>query len=122
MLAQLEADEKSVRGRFEAELREWGAQELARRGRGRRTLPLFHGSLVYRTVPATIRVADEAAALNHAVSISAVKVDTGTYRAAALEARKQTGEILPGVEIIPEREHFGIKFGKDSGNESSFRE
>ncbi len=82
------------------QLREFSAQEMERQGRGRRTLPLFHGSLTYRRVPATLRVADEAAALNHAVEIGAVKVDTGTYRAAALEARKQTGEILPGG-IIP---------------------
>ena len=66
-----------------------------------------------------MRVADEAAALNHALEIGAVKVDTGTYRDAALRARKETGEILPGVEIVPDREKFTIKFGKDSGESNA---
>ena len=114
MLRQLDQDRAGLE-RFIPQLREWGAAELERRGRGRRTLPLFHGSLSYRKVPAGLRVADEAAALNEATARGLVKVDAAGYRAAALEARKETGELLPGVEVVPEREHFGIRFGKDAG-------
>lgn len=65
-------------------------------------------------VPATLRVSDQAPALNHAVEIGAVKLDTGTYRAAAREVRKQIGESLPGVEVVPKREHLGIRSGRES--------
>jgi len=111
MLAQLDADERSLL-RFEPMLREWGAQELARRGGRRKSLPLFHGTLTYRKVPAGLKVADEGAALNEAVARGLIKLDAAGYRAAAIEARKATGEILPGIEVTPESEHFGIKFGK----------
>jgi hypothetical protein len=44
-----------------------------------------------------------------------VKVDTAAYRAAAIEARDTTGELLPGVVIVPEHEAFAVRFaGKDS--------
>ena len=110
MLAQLDTDERALRGRFEAELREWGAQELQRRGGRRRSLPLLHGTLSYRMVPPTLRVADTVEALNKAVELGAVKVDVDSYRKAALAAQKETGEILPGVEVVPKREHFGYGF------------
>ena len=65
-------------------------------------------------MPATLRVDDVAAALETAASLGAVKVDVDTYRRAALDAKKATGELLPGCALVPEREHFGINFGKDS--------
>ena len=69
-----------------------------------------------RTVPASLRVNDTAAALSTAATLGAVKVDTAAYRQAALEARNATGELLPGVVVVPPSEHFGISFGKDSGS------
>lgn len=66
-------------------------------------------------MPATLRVEDTAAALNKAVVIGAVRVDS--YRRAALEARKATEELLPGVGVVPEREHFGICFGRENGGD-----
>ncbi len=113
--AQLDSDEKSLRDRFEAEAREWARAELDRRYKGRRkSLALLQGTFAFRAVPATLRVDDVAAALDRAASIGAVKVDMDTYRKAALDAKKATGELLPGVVIVPEREHFGVSFGKDS--------
>jgi len=58
-----------------------------------------------------------AAALNRAAELGAVKVDVDTYRKAAIEARKVTGELLPGVVIVPPTEHFGVSLGKDSSGE-----
>jgi hypothetical protein len=43
-----------------------------------------------------------------------VKVDEAAYRRHALDARKATGEILPGCVTVGEREHFTVRFGKDS--------
>lgn len=85
------------------------AQQLDRRYKGRRrSLHLLQGSFTFRAVPATLRLDDPAATLG------AVKVDAAAYRAAALDAQKTTGELLPGVVIVPPREHFAVNFGKDS--------
>ncbi len=67
--------------------------------------------------------ANFAAALNRAAELGAVKVDEAAYRKAALEAQKTTGELLPGVVIVPPSEHFSVSFGharmtgKDSAGE-----
>ena len=113
-MTQVDTDEKRLRDRFEAEAREWARAELAKRGNRRRSLALLQGTFAFRTVPATLRVDDTAAALNTAVSVGAVRVDTAAYRAAALEARDATGELLPGVVIVPEHETFAVRFGKDT--------
>ncbi len=113
--ARLDGEEKSLKDRFEAEAREWARAELDRRYKGRRkSLALLQGTFAFRAVPATLRVDDVAAALNTAVALGAVKVDEAAYRKAALDAKKAKDELLPGVVMVPEREHFGILFGKDS--------
>lgn len=113
--AQLDADEKSLRDRFEAEAREWARAELDRRYKGRRkSLALLQGTFAFRSTPATLRLDDVAAALSTAAALGAVKVDAAAYRAAALDAQRTTGELLPGCVIVPPSEHFGIHFGKDS--------
>ena len=115
--AQLDGEENSLKDRFEAEAREWARAELDRRYKGRRrSLALLQGTFAFRAVPATLRVDDVAAALETAATLGAVKVDAAAYRAAALDAQRTTGELLPGCVIVPEREHFGINFGKDSGD------
>ncbi len=118
-MAQLDADEKSLRDRFEAEAREWARAELARRGNRRRSLTLLQGTFAFRMVPATLRVDDVAAALNTAVEVGAVKVDADAYRRHALDTLKQTGELLPGCVQQGEREHFAVRFGKDSSTEAA---
>ena len=113
--AQLDGEEKSLKDRFEAEAREWARAELDRRYKGRRkSLALLQGTFAFRAVPATLRVDDVAAALNRAAELGAVKVDVSAYREHATAARNATGELLPGVVIVPAREHFGVSFGKDS--------
>jgi hypothetical protein len=58
---------------------------------------LLQGTFAFRTVPATLRVDDTS------VHVGAMKVDVATYRAAALQARKATGQILPGCVHQGER-------------------
>ncbi len=117
IVAQLDGDENSLKDRFEAEAREWARAELAQRGNRRRSLALLQGTFAFRAVPATLRLDDLAAALSTAATLGAVKVDAAAYRAAALDAQRTTGELLPGCVIVPPSEHFGINFGKDSGKE-----
>ena len=73
IVAQLDSDENSLRARFEAEAREWARQELARRGNRRRSLTLLQGTFAFRQVPAALRLADEAAALDYAERRAAFK-------------------------------------------------
>ena len=115
IVAKLDSEEKSLKDRFEAEAREWARAELLRRYQGRRrSLTLLQGTFAFRAVPATLRVEDLAAALNTAATLGAVKVDVETYRRAALDALKERGELLPGCVQEGEREHFAVRFGKDS--------
>ena len=119
IIAQLDGEEKRLNDRFEAEAREWARAELAGRGNRRRSLPLLQGTFAFRAVPASLRVDDLAAALSTAATLGAVKVDTAAYRAAALDAQRTTGELLPGCVIEPPSEHFGVSFGKDSSERDS---
>jgi len=144
ILALLDTDEQRLRFRFEAEAREWARGELERRFKGRRrSLPLLQGTFAFRQVPAALRLDDEAAALDYAERRAAFKgnpegtgpadfpncaplvpvLDAATYRQAAANWFEQTGELLPGVASVPERETFAVRFtagerfGKDSGND-----
>ncbi len=112
IVAELDADAQRLRNLYEAEAREWAREELEKKGNRRKSLTLLQGTLAFRSVPAGLRVDDAAAALNHAATIGAVKVDEAAYREAAIEAQKTTGELLPGVVVVPERESFAIRFGK----------
>ncbi len=42
-------------------------------------------------------------------------MDAAAYRQAAEKALGETGEPLPGVEVVPERESFTIRFGSRRG-------
>jgi 4-hydroxyphenylpyruvate dioxygenase-like putative hemolysin len=77
---------------------------------------LLQGTFAFRNVPATFRVDDTAAALNTAVEVGAVKVEADAYRRHALDSLKATGEILLGCVHQGEREHFAVRFGKDSSS------
>ena len=142
MVAQLDADEQRLRFRFEAGAREWARAELDRRYKGRRkSLTLLQGTFAFRAVPPTLRLADEAAALDYAERRAAFKgnpegtgpadfppcaplvpvLDAVTYRQAAANWFEQTGELLPGCVHVGERETFAVRFTtgerfrKDSG-------
>jgi len=121
IIAQLDGEEKSLRDRFEAEAREWARAELAKRRNRRRSLHLLQGTFAFRTVPATLHVDDLAAALSTAASLGAVKVDAEAYRRYALDTLKRTGEVLPGCVQQGEREHFSVRFGKDSAGTTEER-
>lgn len=66
------------------------------------------------TLTQATRIA-QAGARKMTAMLGAVKVDAAAYRAAALDAQRTTGELLPGCVLVPASEHFGVSFGKDSG-------
>jgi phage host-nuclease inhibitor protein Gam len=110
--AELDADYTRLLGRFSSDLEAWARQEAERRRR--RSVTLLHGTLAFRTVPASLRVGDPSDALTTAKAVipTAVQTIEQIDRKAFLEFAKQhfatTGELLPGIERTEARETFGI--------------
>lgn len=115
IVKQLDADAENLRFIYDADLQEWTRAELSRRGNRRKSLALLQGTACFRSVPPSLKISDPAAALAYALSCVPAAVtarptlDADKYRQAANEAL-QNGEILPGVETVPAREAFSVKF------------
>jgi phage host-nuclease inhibitor protein Gam len=120
MMAALESDERSLRFRFENDLRAFAALKLTEGGNRKKTVHLLQGSLSFRTMPQAIRVKDLTSAIAFArvtnlpclETVTEEKFNANIYRQRAQEVLEERGEILPGIEVLPERENFVIKFGK----------
>jgi hypothetical protein len=110
--AELDADYTRLLGRFSADLEAWARQEAERRRR--RSVTLLHGTLAFRTVPASLRVGDPTDALTTArlVCPSAVEtvetLDKKAFLDFAKQRMKETGELLPGIEKTEAKEAFSI--------------
>jgi len=120
----LDADAARLRALHEADLQAWAREELERQNRGKKTLPLLFGTVAFRTVPAALRVTGSREAIEYArgqgwnVIHTVETLDAEGYKREAAAALAETGEVLPGVEIVPERESFSVKFGKGKGGEA----
>lgn len=123
MIARLQTDHDRLTHLFGNELEAWARTELLRRGGRRKSLHTLQGSLGFRTVPASVRITDERAALDYARArpeqfpravYTEERLRTGVYSVLAKRAMQQTGEVMPGVELIPEREAFRIQFRTES--------
>lgn len=119
IVKSLEADNARLQGLYGSELELWARQELEAQGGRGKTLKLLQGSCAFRTVPQSLRVVDDNAAME-CVKGEPVEQDVtrrvlmrDAYLRWAKEERDETGEILPGVEIVEERESFSIRFGKE---------
>lgn len=128
MIRALEIDANRLRWRHEADFLAWAKEELGRRGGTRKTLPLFQGTVAFRTVPMSLRIAGSGEAIEYARSqgwdvIRTVEcLDSEGYRRQAAALLTETGEVLPGIEIVPERESFSVRFGKDNKNPMAAQE
>ena len=126
IVRQLEADAERLRYLYEAELEQFVREKLSTSGsrRNRRTgactdvrrksVHFLQGTAGFRTVPASIRVTDSLAALDYATRHLPEAVRTQTVLDSARYRRlvEETGELLPGVEIVPAQEAFRVSFGK----------
>ena len=118
MLKALESEEKSLRWRFEDDLKAFAAMQIAKNGGRRKSLHLLQGTLSFRTLPQSVKVANAEAALEYAKAnnlpcvATVERLETATYRDVAQTRLVNDGELLPGVEVLPERELFRISFGK----------
>lgn len=118
-VTRLKSDRENLERLYQSELEEYTRQRLQGEKRGRKSVILPHGTVQFRKVPAGLKVVDPAAALLYAqdhcpdVVLNAPHLDAAHYRELAQNALNSTGEILPGVEYVGERESFSIKFGKE---------
>lgn len=115
---RLQADRQSLEHLYQGQLEAFIRQRVSEDKRGRKSLILPHGTCGFRTVPASVKIVDKAAALAYAQEHrpSCIKtvydLDTSAYRDIAERVANHDGEVLPGVEVSPERENFHIKQGK----------
>lgn len=120
----LDADANRLRALHEADLQAWARAELDADGGRKKTLPLLFGTVAFRTVPSSLRVTGSREAIEHAraegwdVVKTVESLDAEGYKQQAAAALAETGEVLPGVEIVPERESFRVTFGKGKGGEA----
>lgn len=111
MIKELDTDRDGLKFLYQGELQEFVRQELARKGGRRKTLSLLQGTCAFRSVPASVKVADPLAALEYARAnglpciVITERVDAEEYKKLA------AGKMLPGLDTTPERESFNVTFG-----------
>ena len=118
IVAQLDADAETLRYLYEGQLQNFVRQELAANGNRRKSLHFLQGTACFRHVGPSLRITDNAAALDFCRRNlpDAVKVtetlDTTRYRDFAEKMQNAGAESLPvGVESVPAREAFRVTFG-----------
>ena len=118
---RVDSDRESLLHVYGEQLQAYAAQKVAGDKRGRKSCILAHGTLCFRTVPASIKVSDPAAALHAAKQMdmpdmvfTVETLNTARYQKAAQVAIERQGCLLPGVEFTPSREAFAIKFGRSA--------
>ena len=84
-------------------------------GSPRRSITLLQGTLAFSVHAPTVKLADPGAAMERAQELGTLRVDTEGYQKAAAAAFRETGELLPGVEAVPERETFAARFPREGG-------
>jgi len=114
MLNRIATDRDKFLSRFEADLEAFAKAQIEAAGGKRKSVDTLQGTLAFRKVPPQLAVVDREAALayarQHAPTAVAEVLNATEYRESALLALQQNGEVLPGMELKPERESFSIRF------------
>ena len=110
-------ERKGLEHRFQASLEHWTRQRLE--GSRVKSLVLDHGQVCLRKGKSGLQIVDKEAALLFAVEHDktealrfAPSLDIGIYERMALYIRDETGELIPGVQIVEEHDEFSIRFPK----------
>ena len=116
-LAELDTDRRRLEALFGVQLEAWAREESQRRRRKTITLPLAGCAVALRTVPAKVEIGDRATAEEVARSLGYVRTapDLAGYRAAAVEALADRGELLPGCRLTEETERLSVRRIDDRG-------
>lgn len=106
-VAQARREVERLEARFLAELEAWGRQNLPA---NKRSIVLQSGKLEFRTKPARFALVRPEEALPWAKAhLPEAVVVKESVSADALTKYAQTGEVPPGVELIPAGETFKIR-------------
>lgn len=114
LLAAAQARLTRLHERFDTELAEYVSTRLRP---GSRTLHLPHGSCGFRRVPGGPRVVDHDAVIlwarEHLPEVIREEVVVSLDARVVADHCRKTGEIPPGVEIVPDRDTFTVKCKKE---------
>ena len=119
ILNELDNDDKSLRSYFGPQLEELIRKELATRGGKKKSITLLQGTCGFRSVPGGLRLVEPDAALSYALVhmpsvVQAIpKLSNEDYKQEAERCLREDGELLPGMEMVDDRESFSIRFAKD---------
>ena len=122
LIASLNSEVESLKRVYQGELEHWAREELAKKGNRRKTLHTLQGTLRFRHVPARLSIEEDAAALRYAAdnlpALVAIRqeLDRAAYLDEAKRRLEETGELMEGVERVPERETFSISFAGPEEN------
>jgi hypothetical protein len=129
-IAELDADERSLRARFDQQLESWAMGESERRRRKTITLPLAGVALKFRALAGrlieakdggTVR-AELAQTLGFMTPPTAPAPDVKRYAAHARAQFEEHGEILPGFEFTEPRQSFIVDLAPSKGKETDAQE
>jgi hypothetical protein len=129
-IAELDADERSLRGKFDAQLESWAMGESERRRRKTITLPLAGVALKFRAVAGKLIEAKDAGQVRAEVAQTlgfltepvAPAPDVKRYAAHAREQFDATGEILPGFKFQEAKNAFAVDLNPGKGKETEASE
>ncbi len=118
-MEELATDAERLQSLFGDQFKAFCQSEATRRRRKTVTFP--NGSGVFRTQPAKYIMHDGEKAFEHArtahpdfiIEQTTVRLDTAAY----LKEAERTGEMLPGLDSVPERETFKIDVAASKGKE-----
>ena len=107
--------------RFGAELEQWCREKLGDNPKSK-TVQLLHGTVSFRRLRGRMKLVDPEAALeylggNGELFEKVVEVAPKIKAAAYIKAAEETGEALPGLEYVPQREAVYICGHRIDGND-----
>jgi hypothetical protein len=123
-IAELDADERSLRARFDSQLESWAMGETERRRRKTITLPLAGVALKFRAVAGKITESKDAGQVRAEIAVTlgfmteptAPAPDVKRYAAHARQQFEEHGEILPGFEFTEARNAFTVDLAPKRGD------
>ena len=120
LVAALDTEAESLKRGYAGELEHWAREELKRKGSRRKTLDTLQGTLRFRHVPARLSLEENGNALRYAADnlpalvVTRRELDRAAYLDEAKRLLEETGELMEGIERIPERETFTVSFAADA--------
>jgi hypothetical protein len=121
ILSEIERNVEKLQFLYGHQLEEYVRANL--KGKSK-TLHLLQGSVSFRKVSQHLSVMDKIAAEEYTKQwiegeggdnfwVVTNKFNQDAYRKRAEETLKESGELLPGIEVVPEHESMSVKFGKE---------